>query len=113
MKAVEGAVAEALDGPLQMRIQSLRYRYNNQGDSRSYKEMGRGRGTQGGPAVGGSCTSKWIINIYEQAIEREQQPKLSEGARKVAEESVGGGARGTPRGVCVCALRWAGQVRNN
>lgn len=97
-----------------MRIQSHRYRYNNQGDSRSYKGEGEEeRDARGGPAVGGSCTSKWIINIYEQAIEREQQPKLSEGARKVAEESVDGGARGTPRGVCVCALRWAGQVRNN
>lgn len=78
------------------------------------REEGEGeRDARGGPAVGGSCTSKWIINIYEQAIEREQQPKLSEGARKVAEESVDGGARGRPRGVCVCALRWAGQVRNN
>lgn len=33
--------------------------------------VGSGRGGRSGEAEGGSCTSKWIINIYEQAIERE------------------------------------------
>lgn len=40
--------------------------------------------------MGGSCTSIWIINIYEQAIEREQQPKLSEAGGRRARECVEG-----------------------
>lgn len=47
------------------------------------KETARGTGRLAGrQAVGGSCTSKWIINIYERAIERASEAAKAQRGRE-------------------------------